>query len=156
MVHKYGCMIEDILFTRSSNNHQGVIVNLVHQACEQQFKEILLCYFFLCLEGPKTHAQLRLLIHEFLNSVWSENYHLDKDDDEEDHGQKLRSLHEDPKTMSLNLKEALEKLEKWNLIRFDGEQSHAIPVKTGLIQIRFLMKSLMQKKVEGKKGFSPR
>lgn len=63
---KYQKRVADSLYYRNASNHAGVFETLVGQAEDQDFKEAILAYVFLAVEGTKTKENLDAAIEAWL------------------------------------------------------------------------------------------
>lgn len=72
-----GSEIFYVLIHGRLDNHSGVVVSLVSQVKGQEFKEAMLGYIFLCLDGPMTEDNLRKRVNKFFLDIQKEISNID-------------------------------------------------------------------------------
>ena len=108
---KFMKSLSDNLYFKNLDNNAGVFYHLIDAAEEEEFKEAVLAYFFLLTEKDTlSKNQLDSRIENWLAEKW--DCHID-----------------------FEIGDAVNKLQRLNLIRLDGEILHAVPLSEAKQQL---------------------
>lgn len=111
--------LTDNLYFKSLDNNSGVFHHLIDDAEEEEFKEALLAYFFLVTnKSGLTEEDLDQMIEKWLEEKYQSS-------------------------INFEIRDALQKLEKWRLIQTDGTVIRALDLDQSTEQLRAIWNTLV-------------